>query len=61
MVIAGVDILAKEQLDFVVRMEREGIEDVKNMRGRSKRVEFMNMQGCWHGWLECELCFKCVI
>lgn len=51
MVVAGVDIVVREQLEFAERVNSEGRgPGEKEVEG--KKVELMVMDGCWHGWLE---------
>lgn len=51
MVVAGVDIVVREQLEFAERVNSEGRgPGVKEVEG--KKVELMVIDGCWHGWLE---------
>lgn len=55
MVVAGVDILVKEQIEFAERLDSKKI--CLGAGGtKGGKVELMVMEGCWHGWLECKCC-----
>lgn len=54
-VVAGIDILAGEQLEFVERVRGE-LEREGNEEGR-RRVEAKVFERGFHGWLECEYFF----
>lgn len=51
MVVAGVDIVVREQVEFAERVNSEK-ENMEGEEDKGEKVELMVMEGCWHGWLE---------